>query len=221
MSKLIFLALAIPIVLTGCTNDENSPFTEGGGTSSLNIVSDSFTLAADPLFPEFGTASGVYTVGGTITFSIFGHDRFSIQTSGQTVYFMTEYGSIEGVCAMTSGTCTVTLVGDEPPPADTLFTVIAWTTGEESFFDVNGNGYFDDGDIFTHDMDEPYLDINGNGSFDTGIDLPIDLDNNGTYTPADGLYSGAGCAHSTLCANTSTITIWTDIEIDTDAPPPP
>ena len=215
------LALAVSALMAGCSSDE-SPFTQGSASSSTSaIVSDSFTLAADPLFPEFGTAAGVYIVGDTIDFTIFGHDRFSVKVSGQTVSFMTEYGSIDGICNMVNGNCTVTLVGDEPPPADTLFTVVAWTTGEESFLDVNGNGYFDDGDVFIDDVDEPYLDINGNGAFDAGTDIPIDLDNSGTYTPADGLYSGQGCAHSTLCAATSSITIWTDIQIDTDAVPPP
>ena len=227
-TSLTLLALALSVLMAGCSSDETSPFTEGGGSSSLPIVSDSLTLAADPLFPEIGTAGGVYTVGETIDFTIFGHDRFSVKTAGQTIFFMTEYGSIDAICSMVDGNCTATLVGDEAPPADTLFTVVAWTTGEESFFDANGNGYFDDGDTFTpatDDVDEPYLDINGNGNFDAGTDIPIDLDNSGAtgaaYTPADGLYSGQGCAHSTLCSTATSVVIWTDIQIDTDAPPPP
>ncbi len=65
-------------------------------------------------------------------------------------------------------------------PRDGVVTVVAWTTGEEAFFDSNGNGTYDLGEPFVdlpepfvdyddddvRDADEPFIDTNGNGAFD-------------------------------------------------------
>ena len=45
-------------------------------------------------------------------------------------------------------------------------TVLATAIGEESFTDTNGNGSFDNGEVFA-DLPERYLDENENGVRDT------------------------------------------------------
>jgi len=167
-------------------------------------------------------------VGETLTISVLGADRFGFKTTGNNITFKSNYGSIEQSCTITSGSCSVTLttLSDLPaisnpsaainPPGLEIIAanIVLYTNGEESFFDANGNGYFDDGDTFTLDMDEPYLDNNNNGQFDAGIDEPIDIDQNGTYTPADNLYSGSNCQHSSLCSPKPSTVIWDSMQID-------
>jgi hypothetical protein len=71
-------------------------------------------------------------------------------------------------------------------PRDGLVTVIAWTPGEESFFDTNGNGVYDLGEPFI-DLPEPFVDYNDNDVRDA--DEPfIDADGNGTFTVANGVW---------------------------------
>ncbi|VAW63777.1 hypothetical protein MNBD_GAMMA11-2185 [hydrothermal vent metagenome] len=238
---LLLLTFLASLIL-GCGDD--SSFSPGGGISSSNIISKvKFTIASDNLNPEFikvtylpGTPPTTidtidsFTVGGALVISAFGADRFGAKTSGNNITFVSNYGSIESSCTLDiDGSCssTLTSLGDLPPIstasiAGTTTEIIAaniviYTLGEESFFDANGNGFFDDGDIFntaTDDTDEPYLDNNNNNTFDAGTDEPIDIDGNGAYTPADGLYSGSNCQHSSLCSPSPSIIIWDDVQID-------
>jgi hypothetical protein len=52
-------------------------------------------------------------------------------------------------------------------PRDGWITIVAMTTGEESFVDENANGVYDSGETFT-DIGEPFIDSNDNGVRDTG-----------------------------------------------------
>jgi hypothetical protein len=68
----------------------------------------------------------------------------------------------------------------ERNPRDGVVTVVAWTPGEEAFFDANGNGQYDLGEPFVdlpepfvdyddddvRDADEPFIDSDGDGQFD-------------------------------------------------------
>jgi hypothetical protein len=68
----------------------------------------------------------------------------------------------------------------ERSPRDGVATVVAWTPGEEAFFDENGNGQYDLGEPFVdlpepfvdyddddvRDADEPFIDSNANLVFD-------------------------------------------------------
>lgn len=65
-------------------------------------------------------------------------------------------------------------------PRDEIVTVIAITKGEETFFDANGNGVYDEGEDFI-DIGEPFIDANDNGIWDD--DEPFtDTDGNGVFT---------------------------------------
>jgi len=236
----LLTAALLAFAFSGCSTD-NSPFSAGAGdASSTNIISAvKLTVASDNLNPEFIKATygsgndgeppttqlvsvDSWTVGGTLTISAYAADRSGFKTSGNDITFFSNFGSIEQSCTLADGTCSVnfTTLGDLPPVVNfgSLQTIVAnfviYTLGEESFFDANGNGYFDDEDIFTMDMDEPYLDNNSNGVFDVNVDEPIDVNNDGGYTPADGLYSGRNCQHSSLCSSSPTVIIWASGRVD-------
>ncbi len=74
-------------------------------------------------------------------------------------------------------------------PRDNLVAMIAVTTGEESFVDLNNNGVYDDGEPFV-DTTEPFVDNNDNGTWDAG-ELYIDTDGDGMWTGKNGVYDGA------------------------------
>lgn len=49
-------------------------------------------------------------------------------------------------------------------PRDMMVTITAWTNGEEAFYDRNGNGFYDSGEIFV-DAPEPYGDHDDNDQY--------------------------------------------------------
>jgi hypothetical protein len=130
-------------------------------------------------------------------------DRFNNPVpDGTAVTLSTEGGKIAGSCTTEttqdeSGICVVNWVSQNPRPTEKLpsragrSTIYMTTIGEESFVDVNGSGYFDDGDTFT-DLGEPFLDENENGSWDSSEPF-FDFDSSQNYTAGDGLFSGLLC----------------------------
>lgn len=104
-----------------------------------------------------------------------------------------------------SATTATTLCGNPG-----LTNIIAFTTGSESYQDVNGNGQFDAGtDRFTDkgyidannngrwdmgevitnkgDLSEPYVDANDNGTYDSG-EFYVDVNHNQRFDGPDGIY---------------------------------
>ena len=135
-------------------------------------------------------------------------DRFNNPVpDGTAVTLSTEGGKIAGSCTTTSdatesGFCTVNWISQNPRPIDLptggpftsragRSTIYMTTLGEESFADVDGSGFFNDGDTFT-DLGEPYLDEDESGAWEAGEPF-FDFDNNGVYTGPDGLFSGLLC----------------------------
>lgn len=168
-NKTIILPLILTSALiTGCAGDD-SPFTDGGGSSSNIVSAKNFALVFDELSPDvFETASGITTNGIEVQVTVNAGDRNQSKVSGGTVFFRTEVGLLDNAsCELVSGTCTVTWVSNIQPglvPADGINTITAWMTGEEGFTDLNGNGLFDDGDVFTHDISDPFLDLTHDGN---------------------------------------------------------
>lgn len=92
-------------------------------------------------------------------------------------------------------------------------TVHAYAIGEETFSDLNGNGYFDSEDFFDDlfDIPEAFIDNNEDGTFggkdcndgtdpcsrdnSTGDEFEefVDFDGNGSWTTENGLYNGLLC----------------------------
>ena len=84
--------------------------------------------------------------------------------------------------------------------------MVAYTTGEECFNDVNGNGIYDGPQEYKPSCDEgePYVDINDNGKYDGpgSANLPanlqasgepfFDYNQNGVWDPPDGKWTALG-----------------------------
>lgn len=153
-------------------------------------------------------------------------------TDSHTIFFATEWGLIEKSCTTENGKCTVTWqtsFGPGTVPGDHQVTITAYTLGEETFTDSNGNGSFDDSDTVWEDRAEPFVDADRNGVFDASVDTMIDvisgvaLGQNGVNDPTgDGYMNSPSCTHSSLCSTAATVIyIWDDININMDGPPTP
>ncbi|MHB1399193.1 MAG: hypothetical protein ACYDAI_03120 [Trichloromonadaceae bacterium] len=67
-----------------------------------------------------------------------------------------------------------------------LSTVLVTTQGQETYTDSNGNGIYDEGELFV-DLGEPFIDKNDNGTFDTG-EFYVDVDLNGAWSGPNGTW---------------------------------
>jgi hypothetical protein len=71
-------------------------------------------------------------------------------------------------------------------PRDGLVTLLAYTDGEEHFYDDNANGQRDANERFI-DQGEPLVDANDNNQWDPG-EFYVDVDGNNAWTPANGVW---------------------------------
>jgi hypothetical protein len=166
-------------------------------------------LGAPPAVNHFSVAAkqlniqGRVTLGLTDQISAFVNDRFgNAVPPGTAVSFTTNASSVVNQTTTdTSGVATATLLTEGVVPPSGIVTVMAYTRGEESFLDNNGNGIFDAGDsILTDDLPEPFIDFRPlppgdagcsvgapssfcNGRFNTGTAFErfIDTNNNGVW----------------------------------------
>ncbi|WP_373020852.1 Ig-like domain-containing protein [Thiomicrorhabdus sp.] len=166
---------------------------------------NSISLSTDKFAPP---AWGVD--GETVTFTVRLGDRFNNPVpDGTVVNFTTEGGLIESNCQTTNSVCSVVWTSQAPRPADHRATIMAYAIGHETFYDLNANGVFDDGDSFD-DIGETFRDDDESGTYNpasgNGFSLDeklIDYDENGLYTGPDGVYNGVPCDHSTDCPTTA------------------
>lgn len=186
------------------------------GSETLSAVSPSIAIVGAKPNARYLTFSCEYfNVGGlTLNYvetecTVALADRYSNKIGFPTnVVFRTEAGSITaealtieagndmGMATITARTQNprpenVPPVAGEPfigdaNPRDGLVTIIAATTGEEEFTDVNGNGGFDAGEPFV-DMGEAFIDINDNGVRDPEEQF-IDANSNSFYDPPNGVW---------------------------------
>jgi hypothetical protein len=177
---------------------------------------NSFSFSADKYNIEGWEFDGTEA---TITFHL--SDRFNNPVpDGTLVYLTTEGGSIKGnlasgdgdvtgLCSTVAGVCSATLTSTSPRPNDGRVTVLAYVEGEESFFDVDGNGLYDlsVGDIKGADVGEPFLDVNVDDQassliadvdgFIVNVDSPVDLDYDGIRNAGNEIYNGLACNDAT------------------------
>lgn len=91
--------------------------------------------------------------------------------------------------------------------------ITAWTTGEESFDDLNGNNQFDAGENYV-DLPEYFQDYNVTGLYEppdthySGEDYG-DLNTNGLHDIGDGKYDGLSCAAGTTGCNRQLVDVRT------------
>ncbi len=190
--------VATPVRVTATVSTTPAIATQ---SSQLTITTgipdaDSFSLAV-----QCQNVEALNTDGVTVPVTARLADRFNNGVpDGTAVTFTTEGGSIQSQCTTTttsteSGVCTVNWTSSNPRPADGRASLLATSIGEESFADANGNGTFDNGEVFT-DLGEPFLDNNENGAHDAGEPI-YDFNNSSTYDGPDGKFNGVLCLDTT------------------------
>lgn len=126
-------------------------------------------LGAPPAFNSFSVASAKQNIAGRLqsglenTISAFVNDRFgNAVPPGTAVSFITNAASVVAPTTTgANGVATATLLSEGIFTPTGIVTVMAYTRGEESFVDNNGNGIFDQGIdlILTDNEPEPYIDF--------------------------------------------------------------
>ncbi len=198
-------------MLLGCSSSSNggSPYTPPPAVGAPTGIpdQDSFTLSTSTISVE-GQNPNVNDVENTI--SVYVADRHNYAVPDKTVvYFLTDAGAfVTKSCTTTAGACTVTWRSQNPKSANGIVHVIAYTRGEESFLDVNGNDKYDLGETFT-DISEPYVDSNENGSYDAGAEQFIDENHNGVWDKPSGIYTGTQCVGDVTVCDRRQLDIWT------------
>jgi hypothetical protein len=195
----------------------------GNGTvGSIVGVADhgSFSLSVDSaVVKKAWNTNGIKAV-----FTAHAADRHNHPVEdGTLVSFWAEYGYIEDSCVTISGACSVEWTSSgQVRPVDGLTTVLAFTLGEDAFFDVGErNGIYnvvaDDG------VDEPILstsemfyDYDYDGTFDVGIETYEDFNDNQSFDAAPAKYRGTKCSDNAItaghCAETQ-IQVWDNTQI--------
>jgi hypothetical protein len=145
--------------------------------TALNPPASHLSLAADCL-----------NVAGSVTFGLEDQIRAGVSDEfgnplplGSAVSFFTEGGGIQAQGVSEDGfSATANLITQLPIPTDRRINVLAVTTGQESFTDLNGNGTWDPGEPFVDIGPEPFLDANEDGIWEPG-EFFIDQNNNGVF----------------------------------------
>jgi hypothetical protein len=211
------------LFVAGCGEDNSSYETPNTSTllNSGTISQKNFSLLTANVNPAVidGT-TGIFTQTDVELTAYIG-DRYNQSLSdAHTIYFIPEYGLVDPPsCVTEEGKCSVTwkaIKRPDPagPTADGLVTITAYSVGEESFTDTNGNNVFDDNDAGFDDLEEPYVDIDESFSY-TSVDRIIDVVStndptgvNGVHDIADGFFNGTGCTHTSLCGTATSVAIF-------------
>lgn len=193
-----------------------------GGTLVLTTISD--TLVVSTGLPDQNSISlsaeqlnvggALDTDGLTTLVSVRLADKFNNPVpDGTAASFSTEYGSIGDSCVTSDGVCTVTWTSQAPRGFTDLgnvdvgrSTILVTVIGEEYFVDGNGNGIYDEGELFQN-LPEAFLDRNEDSQY-TPVSDPsdltgaeetfVDFNNNGVYDLNDSprWYNGILCPQS-------------------------
>lgn len=166
---------------------------------------------------------GLSCDGVTATITAFLADRYGNWNvlQGTSVSFATEAGAINAASTTGSDGTAVTTLRTQAPtpefisdgnPKNGWVSVVAMTTGEEAFTDVNANGVYDSGEPFI-DIGKPFIDANHNGVYDIGeqfFDWPAGIISNVTnsYQTGNGVWDAQ-------------IPIWKEITLVFTGPPDP
>lgn len=99
---------------------------------------------------------------------------------GTVINFVSSGGQISRSCSTTTANtgglnaagfsqCSVTLMAQNPRPANGRVVVLAYLEGVKNFTDVNGNGTYDAGIDMLVDQGDAYRDDNENGLYDSSL----------------------------------------------------
>ncbi len=212
--------MIVSLLGSGCAEEE--VLQKPGSTANVGTVAyKNFSILFSEVDPTvIDPETGIFKETSVDVTAHIGDRNNETITNPHTIYFKSEYGLIEPSCVTDeTGSCSVIWHAIKRPEAggpgsDGYTTIVAYTSGEESFTDNNGNGIFDDNDAGTfNDLEEPYINLNlrsdlNDNIFD-GNDVVIDTVNgndltgaNGVHDIGDGLFNGGGCTHSSLCSST-------------------
>lgn len=236
--KTIALVASSAIFVSGCgdTSSFETPNTSATPTNTGVIAFKNFSLLAEETQPVvIDRETDIFTKTDVVMTAFIADRHNSTLTDAHTIYFRTEYGTLNpSSCVTKDGSCSVTWTAIKRPepngPGDDMqVTIVAYTIGEESFPDANGNSIYDDADGNQFDdLEEPYIDADESNSFTTG-DIIIDVVNafdatgaNEMHDVSDSYFNGAGCAHTLLCSTTviTNGTIWDSNTLTINGSPP-
>jgi hypothetical protein len=138
--------------------------------SNISTVSSVLAIAVGlPSQLNFSMAQGTiniegYNLQGTPnTYTVIASDRLGNPVpDGTAINFVTEGGQVEAIKQTTLSargiaTATANFATSAPLPVDGRVTVVAYSLGEKSFLDVNGNNVYDAGEDF-QDLGDIFLD---------------------------------------------------------------
>ncbi len=141
----------------------------GDGTNDLFASSIGLVVVGGPpaarrfsAAPERLNIAGRMTLGLTDTITAYVNDRFgNAVPTGTGVSFISNAASVVNASPTDpNGLASATLISERVIPPTGIVTVLAFTIGEESFIDNNGNGVYDAGEIIlTDNISEPYIDF--------------------------------------------------------------
>jgi hypothetical protein len=241
--RLLWLVAPLAIgVLVGCEpvvdedaegdGEETTEEVTGSTESSENGVvgsvvglpdADSFSLSVGGAV----VTGALDTDGVTVNLSVQVADRHNHPVIDDTaISFWTEYGHVSEFCLTTNGSCSVTWTSGGGgyngvyKPKDGLSTIIAFTKGEDSFFDAGErNGIYNiasDSALLTNDeailsSPELYYDRNFDGYTSTQFtdlgsnltidnDAFVDLDKSGSFTASSAKFRGTECSAGAIAA---------------------
>jgi adhesin/invasin len=153
-----------------------------------NIVPDNTAVT---FISEGGTIGSSIGGGAFTTTTQLGQATATLQTAGPTVPLLGGIPTFREEGYQCSDNYSLTAAADIPLCGNPgLVTIVAFTTGSESFTDDNGNGQYDNGEPYK-DSSEPYIDGNDNNQFDIG-ELYIDVNNNGQFDERNHQFDGPG-----------------------------
>ena len=232
-----FLTTALLVsALTSCGSSD-SPFTQGGSSSSNIISSANFGVTATDLSPDvLQFAAGSITNPGALTanasdllfsfspveseITVTAADNEGALVNSGTIFFSTQYGILSASsCELVNGRCSVTWqsvaelsqlsVLNQPTLIDIRNVVTVWTYGAEGFTDLDGDSRLSDSEVF-FDTESPYLDRNDNNTYDATIDNVLGTS---VQEAANTLYDGPSCDASTRadCGTSSLVPIFESV----------
>lgn len=144
--------------------------------------------ALNPPASHLSFAAQCFNVAGSVTFGLEDDIRAGLSDQfgnsipiGSAVSFFSEGGGMVPQGITENGFAAhANLITQEPIPTDRRVQVMAVTTGQETFTDLNGNGQFDAGEPFDDLPQEVFLDANEDTIYELG-EFFLDRNNNGVF----------------------------------------
>jgi hypothetical protein len=127
-----------------------------------------------------------------------------VSSGGQINRSCSTLGANGGLSATGFSQCSVTLMGQNPRPANGRVAVLAYLEGVKNYTDVNGDGAYTAGTDILVDLGDAYRDDNENGIYDAG-EFVIAKGGTTTCAGAGGLsatgFGGAQPARANTCTS--------------------